>query len=202
MTTWAASSMQGLMVSSEKGENMSDVKVEILRHPTEDDWQRCKMLAMNTIGRTWRSKLVSDVWKRKILRAGHSPIRTLMFTIKMEVPYWVSVHFVRHKYGVEHYVTSQRNDRQDNYDRTQAPQGEIVTHIMDINAQELIQMARMRLCGQASEETRQAMYAICKAVLEVNPEFRGFLVPKCRFGEMGFYCNEFKSCDNPGRYIP
>lgn len=194
--------MQGLMVSSEKGESMSDVKVEILRHPTEDDWQRCKMLAMNTIGRTWRSKTVSDVWKRKILKAGHSPIRTLMFTIKMEVPYWVSVHFVRHKYGVEHYVTSQRNDRQDNYDRTQAPQGEMVTHIMDINAQELIQMARMRLCGQASEETRQAMYAICKAVLEVNPEFRGLLVPKCRFGEMGFYCNEFKSCDNPGRYIP
>ena len=194
--------MQGLMVSSEKGENMSDVKAEILRHPTEDDWQRCKMLAMNTIGRTWRSKSVSDVWKRKILKAGHSPIRTLMFTIKMEVPYWVSVHFVRHKYGVEHYVTSQRNDRQDNYDRTQAPQGEMVTHIMDINAQELIQMARMRLCGQAAEETRQAMYAICKAVLEVNPEFRGFLVPKCRFGEMGFYCNEFKSCDNPGRYIP
>jgi len=202
MTTWAASSMQGLMVSSEKGENMSDVKVEILRHPTDEDWQRCKMLAMNTIGRTWRSKLVSDVWKRKILKAGHSPIRTLMFTIKMEVPYWVSVHFVRHKYGVEHYVTSQRNDRQDNYDRTQAPQGEMVTHIMDINAQELIQMARMRLCGQASEETRQAMYAICKAVLEVNPEFRGFLVPKCRYGEMGFYCNEFKPCDNPGRYIP
>lgn len=194
--------MQGLMVSSEKGENMSDVKVEILRHPTDEDWQRCKMLAMNTIGRTWRSKAVSDVWKRKILKAGHSPIRTLMFTIKMEVPYWVSVHFVRHKYGVEHYVTSQRNDRQDNYDRTQAPQGEMVTHIMDINAQELIQMARMRLCGQASEETRQAMYAICKAVLEVNPEFRGLLVPKCRFGEMGFYCNEFKSCDNPGRYIP
>ena len=194
--------MQGLMVSSEKGESMSDVKVEILRHPTEDDWQRCKMLAMNTIGRTWRSKSVSDVWKRKILKAGHSPIRTLMFTIKMEVPYWVSVHFVRHKYGVEHYVTSQRNDRQDNYDRTQAPQGEMVTHIMDINAQELIQMARMRLCGQASEETRQAMYAVCKAVLSVNPEFRGLLVPKCRFGEMGFYCNEFKSCDNPGRYIP
>lgn len=202
MTTWTASSMQGLMVSSEKGESMSDVKVEILRHPTDEDWQRCKMLAMNTIGRTWHNKSVSDVWKRKILKAGHSPIRTLMFTIKMEVPYWVSVHFVRHKYGVEHYVTSQRNDRQDNYDRTQAPQGEMVTHIMDINAQELIQMARMRLCGQASEETRQAMYAICKAVLEVNPEFRGLLVPKCRFGEMGFYCNEFKSCDNPGRYIP
>lgn len=176
-------------------------KVEVLRHPTDEDWQRCKMLAMNTIGKKWAGT-VSDTWKYKILKAGHSPIRTLMFTISIELPYWVSVHFVRHKYGVEHYVSSQRNDRQDDYDRTKAPQDAMVTHIMDVNAQELIQMARMRLCGQAAEETRQAMYEICKAVLEVNPEFRPFLVPKCRVGEVGFYCNEFKSCDNPGRYIP
>lgn len=186
---------------NDRGELVEDVKVEILRHPTEEDWQRCKMLAMNTIGREW-SGTVSNTWKHKILRSGHSPIRTLMFTIRIELPYWVAMHFRTHKYGVEHYISTQRNDRQDNYDRTHAPQGEMVTHIMDINAQELIQMARMRLCGQASEETRQAMYAICKAVLRENPEFRPFLVPKCRVGELGFYCNEFKPCGNPGKYIP
>ena len=180
---------------------MSEVKVEVLRHPTEEDWQRCKMLAMNTIGREW-SGTVSDTWKHKILKSGHSPIRTLMFTIRMEIPYWVSVHFCRHKYGVEHYVTSQRNDRQDAYDRNQATQDVTVTHIMDVNAQELIQIARMRLCGQASEETRRAMYEVCKAVLRENPEFRPFLVPKCRVGELGFYCNEFRLCGNPGKYIP
>lgn len=62
----------------------------------------------------------SDEWKRRILDAGHSPIRTLMFTVRMEIPYYVSVHFVRHKVGVEHYVRSQRNDRQSDYDRTKA----------------------------------------------------------------------------------
>lgn len=167
------------------------MSVEILRHPADDDWRRCKMLALNTIGKRYAGSEVTDEWKRKILRSEHSPIRTLMFTIRMELPYWVSVHFCRHKYGVEHYVTSQRNDRQDKYDRTKAPQGEMVTHVMDVNAQELIQMARMRLCGQASKETRDVMREIVNAVTDTNPEFAEFLQPKC---VMRRGCNEFKPC--------
>ena len=166
-------------------------KVDVLRHPTEEDWQRCKMLAMNTIGKKDWSGNVTDEWKRAILKAEHSPIRTLMFTVRMEVPYWVSVHFVRHKYGVEHYVSSQRNDRQDKYDRNEAPQGAFVTHVMDVNAQELMQMARMRLCSQAAQETRQVMEDICDAVLKTNPEFSDFLMPKCL---LHGGCNEFKTC--------
>lgn len=167
--------------------------VEILRHPTEEDWQRCRMLALATVGMGCSGE-VSDEWKHKILRAEHSPIRTLMFTIRMEVPYWVSVHFVRHKYGVEHYVRSQRNDRQSAYDRTKAPQDAPVTHIMDVNAQELMQMARMRLCNQASPQTRGVMEEICKAVVQLNPEFDGLLVPKC-VAYRG--CDEYRPC---GRY--
>lgn len=166
-------------------------KVEVLRHPTEEDWQRCKMLALSTVKDNPSCGPVSDEWKRKILRAEHSPIRTLMFTIRMEVPYWVSVHFVRHKYGVEHYVKSQRNDRQHDYDRNKAPQDAMVTHVMDINAQELIQMARMRLCFQAAKETQEVMILICDAVVEACPEFSESFMPKCMaYG----YCNEFKSC--------
>lgn len=167
------------------------MNVEILRHPTEEDWERCKMLAMNTVNRTDWSGTVTDDWKRRMLRAEHSPIRTLMFTIKAELPYWVSTHFVRHKYGIEHYVTTQRNDRQERYNRTKAPQGAMVTHIMDVNAQELMNMARMRLCGQAAQETREVMEAICQQVEETNPEFLEFLAPKCFFRGG---CNEFRSC--------
>lgn len=166
-------------------------KVEILRHPTEEDWRRCKMLALSTVKESPSCGPVSDEWKHKILRSGHSPIRTLMFTIRMEVPYWVSVHFVRHKFGVEHYVKSQRNDRQSEYDRTKAPQDAMVQHVMDINAQELIHMANMRLCGQASRETREVMGMICAEVVKYNPEFNEFLVPKC-IAHNG--CNEFKPC--------
>jgi thymidylate synthase ThyX len=67
----------------------------------------------------------------------------------------------------------------------------MVSHIIDVNAQELMQMARMRLCGQASPETRIVMVQLCDEVVRLNPEFSEFLVPKCvtRNG-----CNEFKSC--------
>lgn len=170
---------------------MPEVSVEILRHPTDEDWRRCKMLALNTIGRKYAGSEVTDGWKRKILRSEHSPIRTLMFTIRMELPYWVSVHFCRHKYGVEHYVSSQRNDRQDKYDRTRAPQGAFVVHVMDINTAELMQMARMRLCRQASVETRMVMTLIRDAVIETNPEFADFLQPKC---VIHGGCNEFVPC--------
>lgn len=166
-------------------------QVEILRHPTDEDWQRCKLLALNTIGKRYTGLEVTDDWKRKMLRAEHSPIRTLMFTIRMEVPYWVSVHFCRHKFGIEHYVTSQRNDRQSLYDRNAALQDATVTHIMDINAQELVQMARMRLCFQAAKETQEVMMLICDAVVEACPEFSKSFMPKCMaYG----HCNEFNSC--------
>ena len=32
---------------------MADFKIEILRHPTEEDWQWVKRLAMNTMGKTY-----------------------------------------------------------------------------------------------------------------------------------------------------
>ncbi len=121
-----------------------------------------------------------------------------MFTIRIELPYWVSVHFVRHKHGVEHYVSSQRNDRQHDYDRAKAPQDSPVVHIMDINAQELLQMARMRLCGQASVETQMAMTLIRDAVVQVNPEFADFMKPKCL---VHGGCNEFVPCGRYGRYL-
>lgn len=171
--------------------NTNDIKVEILRYPKEEDWQRCYMFALNTEGKKYAGTEVTDAWKRRILKAGHSPIRTLMFTIRMTVPYFVSTHYVRHKIGVEHFVQSQRNDRQSNYDRNSAPQDSMVSHIMDITAEELMFMANRRLCGKADETTRYVMTLICKAVEETNPEFEGCFKPMC---ERLHECPEFKPC--------
>lgn len=173
----------------------NDMTVEILRHPTEEDWTRCYNLALNTV-RKESDKIPSEEWKRKILKAEHSPIRTLMFTIRMRIPYWVSVHFCRHKIGVEHYVTSQRNDRQSEYDRNKAPQDAPVVHVMDLNAQALMNIIRTRVCGKTANETRQVAWMIYKLVLECNPEFECVLHPKCV--HMGG-CNEIDGC---GWYDP
>ena len=172
------------------------MKVQILRFPTQEDWNRAKLLALETEGKEAKTP-ASDEWKDKMLKCEHSPIRTLMFTIKLiDIPYWVSVHFVRHEFGVEHYVKSQRNDRQDDYDRNEAPQNAPVTHILDINAQELMYMARKRLCSKASEETRYLMLLIVEAVVRVCPEFGPYLVRQCIY--LG-KCPEIKSC---GQYQP
>lgn len=169
----------------------NNISVEILRHPEKEDWERCKMLALNTAGKKYTGKEIDTEWKRKILKAKHSPIRTLMFTIQMTVPYYVSTHFVRHKIGVEHYVQSQRNDRQSNYDRELAPQSAMVSHIMEINAEQLMFMANRRLCGMADKTTRYVMTDICMEVIKTNPEFKDYLVPMC---ELLHECPEFKSC--------
>ena len=110
----------------------------------------------------------------------------------MEIPYWISVHFVRHHIGVNHYVQTQRNDRQDKYDREKAPQGEIVSHIMSVNAQELVFMAHKRLCKQASPETREVMRRICELVIEVCPQRESVLVPLCKY--RNGKCTEFFPC--------
>ena len=168
-----------------------DFKVEIIKRPTDQDWKWCKDCTLNTVGKTSK-KLPTEEWKHKILAAGHSPIRELWFGIKMQIPSYVSTHFVRHHIGVNHYVQTQRNDRQSNYDRTKAPQGTMVSHVMSVNAQELIFMAHKRLCSQAAPETRAVMQEICRQVEELNPEFIGLLVPECvyRNGK----CTEFYPC--------
>lgn len=168
------------------------MNITILKHPEEQDWAWVKTCTLNTVGKTSTS-LPTDEWKKKILASEHSPIRELWFGIKMEIPYWVSVHFVRHHIGVNHYVQTQRDDRTDKViSRADTPQGNYVSHIMSINAQELMFMARKRLCMQASTETRQVMQEICKQVIEVNPEFEEFLVPLCSYRNGA--CTEFKPC--------
>ena len=89
-------------------------------------------------------------------------------------------------------MQSQRNDRQNNYDRTKAPQDAIVSHMMYVNAQELMFMARRRLCMQADLFTRKVMAEICMQVIELCPEFDGTLEPMCSY--RGGRCTEFNCC--------
>jgi hypothetical protein len=174
-----------------------DFKVEILKHPTEEDWMWCKTCTLNTVGKV-SAKLPTDEWKTKLILAEHSPLRELWFGIRMTIPSYVSVHFVRHHIGVNHYVQSQRNDRQTNYDRTKAPQDAMVSHIMSVNAQELVFMAHKRLCGQADAYTRKVMQEIVKQVVINNPEFKDVLVPLC--GYRNGLCTEFNCCGLNKKY--
>ena len=90
-----------------------------------------------------------------------SPIRTLQFAFYLEgVPYWVSTHLARHVHA-QPFIRSQRNDRQDEYDRNAARQDAPVDMIWYMNAEELMTIAEKRLCRLAAKETREAVKMMC-----------------------------------------
>lgn len=168
------------------------MEIKILKYPSETDLLWCRQCTLNTIGKT-TTKQPTEKWLKQLVEAEHSPIRELWFGIKMKIPYFVSVHFVRHHIGVNHYVQTQRTDRT-NILRDELPQGQIVSHVMSVNAQELIFMAHKRLCKQASKETREVMQEICRQVIEVAPYMKDVLVPLCSY--RGGICKEMFSCKN------
>ena len=175
----------------------SKIKVEILKHPTEQDWLWAKTCTLNTVGKKLKSSTTSvDLeYKQKLLASEHSPIRELWFGIKLTIPYFISVHIVRHHIGCNHYVSTQRDDRHPEREisREDLPQGAFVSHILSINAQELMFFMRKRLCNQADPLMRYVANLIKKAVLETNPEFEGLLVPLCEY--RNGMCTEMFPCE-------
>ena len=154
-------------------------------------WRDVADAARTTIRREEGTGEPSARWKKRILLAEHSPIRKLCFNWKWEdLPSWVSVHFVRHKFGIEHFVSTQRSDRT-GQDRAAARQDAPVMHECFANAQALISISRRRLCGQASPETRAAWRLVVDEVAKHEPEVASCCVPECVY--RGF-CPEFKPC--------
>ena len=171
---------------------LSDLSVNILSVPSDEDWLMSKKLAYRTIGKE-TEKQPDEQWKRMILRAEHSPIRNLLVRWEwINLPYWVSVHFVRHKIGIEHYVRSQRNDRQSEYDRNKAPQDAPVTLSCVANVHEIINISNVRLCKQASYETRYAWGMFLGELMNHMPEVPDFCQPTCIY--RNGICPEPRGC--------
>ncbi|MGN0268504.1 MAG: hypothetical protein ACI4D7_12615 [Lachnospiraceae bacterium] len=164
------------------------MKIEWFQH--EDNWQDVKNATMTTIGKNTGTYPDSQ-WKLKLLRSEHSPIRKMKFAWKWtDLPYWVSVHMVRHKIGIEHFVKTQRTDRT-HICRDELPQGAFVNHECEADAQALINISRKRLCSCASPETRSAWKLVRDKVAEVEPELASCMVRECIY--RGF-CPEMFGC--------
>lgn len=156
------------------------------------DWQDVKNAAMTTIGKDSGQSPSSD-WKRKMLKCEHSPIRKITVSAKWyDIKSWVSVHFARHKIGIEHWVKSQRPDRQDNKNnRDDAPQSALVDHEFDVNFQAIINISRKRLCSGAMPETRDAWIEFLTELKKYEPELVDVCVGECVYRG---HCPEYKSC--------
>ena len=166
--------------------------MEVKLTKVKGDWEEVANRARTTVGKEEIGKEPSDRFKRRILMAEHSPIRGLIYCFKItNLKSWVATHFVRHHVGIEKWVRTQRTDRT-GIDRDDLPQGALVEMELEANSQALINMARKRLCSQASPETREVMQEIKKEVSQRDEFLARIMVKECVY--RGF-CPEMQSCN-------
>lgn len=158
---------------------------------TRGTWREVADSANTTINKEAGTKEPSSQWKRKMLLCEHSPIRQLFIKCKWyDLKYWVSVHFVRHKHGIEHWARTQREDRT-GIGRDELSQSNLVEHEFLANTQAIINISRKRLCNQASKETRDAWQEVLESIRNEQPELYSVCVPECIYRG---WCYEYKSC--------
>ena len=134
----------------------------------------------------------SDDFKRKIIRAEHSPLRCLMFNIDFyDIPYYVSVHLVRHVHA-QPFVSSSRPDvNQQNAPRAEQKKSDPVNMRLFLNAQEIINISKVRLCHKAEKETRSLWLSVVNELYKTEPLLATACVPSCIY--RGF-CPELGPC--------
>lgn len=134
----------------------------------------------------------SERFKRNIIKAEHSPLRCLMFNIDFyDIPYYVSVHLVRHVHA-QPFVSTSRPDIDGNQKpRDQQLKSDLVNMRLFLNAQEIINISKVRLCNRAEAATRSIWQEAIKQLAEIEPDLAQACIPNCVY--KGF-CPEIKCC--------
>ena len=134
----------------------------------------------------------STKFKKKIIKAEHSPLRCLIFNIDLyDIPYFVSVHLCRHVHA-QPFVSTSRPD----IDGSQPPREyqkktDLVNMRLFVNAEEILNISRKRLCTRAEKETRNVWFEVVSCLWQIDPELANACRPQCFY--RGF-CPEFESC--------
>ena len=163
----------------------------------------------------------SKMTLRKMYACEHSPFRTQMFWVKLyDIPLFCSTQLLRHHVGSQPFQLSCRSDRKGGNVHFKERINKVVELLNDdekewamselewlrdnadrytkvnlglyINAQALINMAKDRLCMDASPETREIFKSIKTEIEKVDPDLASFLVPKCVY--RAGICNSLSPC--------
>lgn len=152
------------------------MKTEILK--IKGDWQEIVDDCRVTVKKPPLGKEPSSDFKRRMVICEHSPIRDMWVKFRwVGMKYWEAMHWKTHVW--EGKVNTQRNDRQNLYDRNKAPQDVPVDFVGDANMQHTIDTERKRLCRMAAKETRETAEDFKRALHAVEPEWSDGLVPNC-----------------------
>lgn len=181
------------------------MKTKILR--IKGTWSDVLDDCRASMGKSETGKEPSNEWKQAMVIAEHSPIRNITVRFRWDsMKYWIAMHFKTHIwYAV---ATTQRNDRQESYDRNKATQDAPVRMNCEANVQHLIDTARKRLCRNAAAETRAYMEDLKLAVREHLPEVAFAMVPNCVYrggcpelnGGCGYYSALLEKCPEVGSH--
>ena len=116
------------------------MKCEIIK--VNGTWRDIADAARTTVHMDRGTEEPSDSWKKHMLLSQLSPIRKMTINWKWtDIPYWVSVHLVRHKVGIEHFVSTQRSDRT-GVCRDELPQNAPVVHECIANLESIMFISR------------------------------------------------------------
>lgn len=162
------------------------------------DWEEVVNDCRMTVSKGELCHEPSKAFKKAILISEHDPIRDIEVKFRWaNIKYWVAMHWKTHIWRSR--TNTQRNDRQDDYDRNKAPQDSLVEFIGDVNSQHLIDTMRKRLCNMASPETRMYAFDLKRSLRDVEPELSDVLVPNCVYrcgcqenGKCKFFQNVLK----------
>ena len=186
------------------------IKIKVVKDTGVERLQRA--CEMTFIG---KSKLSLE----RAYRCEHSIICTQHFWVEFHnIPLFVATQFIRHSIGNVFFQTTCREDRKGANPKLDEKLKELAeiasnggntesyiiyilstsdrfTRVnlgMDTNAMALINIAKKRLCGQASKETRFIFNALKKEIAKVDKDLTKFLVPNCIY--RGGICPELKPC--------
>ena len=161
-----------------------------------NNWTRIKNHCRTTVNKEFTENEPKENFKKKLLISEHSPIRLLEVDWSWRnIPYWVSTELSRHKN--EKFISTQRTDRT-GVNRSELPQGSLVNFDGYANAQNLIDIARKRLCYQATNEARELVESLKIELQNDEKELSGVLVPNCIYRGG---CPEFTPCGYYGKFL-
>ena len=161
------------------------MKIEITKVTS---WADVLNAARFTQRKSLKSGDPSVTWKKKIIKAEHSPLRALMFN---DIPSYVQNHLVRHVHAQPFVSTSRPDIDGKQVPREEQKKTDPVNMRLFLNAQEIINISRARLCNKAENKTRLIWNKVIDELRKIEPELANACVPQCYY--RGF-CPEFKSC--------
>lgn len=160
------------------------------------NWARVLDAARFTQGKCSLDKEPSDDFKRKIVLSEHSPLRLLEFDIKVYgIPYFSMGHFVRHVHAQPFVSTSRPDITGAKATRHELPQDAPVNMQLSLNAQEILNISRLRLCNKAEITTRMIWGAVVSELREMEPILADACLPQC---VVKGFCQEMKTCGYTG----